>query len=128
MSRGGQPSANPRLPTKTALSQPTTPYQVYIQDYKTELVTHLSDAWSLAQQNVTKAQLKQKKNYERSSNNPIVRVGNRVMVKMPGEVGKSRKFASPFHGPFRVISVTPTNVEVKLVDQPSAESIFVSLQ
>ena len=44
-----------RLPTETVLSQPTTPYQLDMQDYRTELVTHLSDAWSLAQQNITKA-------------------------------------------------------------------------
>lgn len=37
-----------RLPTETALSQPTTFYQVDVQDYRTELVTHLSDACTLA--------------------------------------------------------------------------------
>ena len=120
---------DPRLPTETALCQPTTKYQVDIQDYRTELVTHLSDAWHLAQQNISDAQSKQKRNYDKRGNNPTVRVGDRVMVKMPGDIkGKSWKFARPFHGPFRVISVTPTNVEVRLVDQPKAESIFVSLQ
>ena len=38
---------DPRLPTETALTQPTTPYQVDISDYRTELVAHLSDAWEL---------------------------------------------------------------------------------
>ena len=56
-----------RLPTKTALSQPKTPYQVDIQDYRTELVSHLSDAWNLAQGNIAKAQTKQKRNYDRGS-------------------------------------------------------------
>ena len=120
---------DPRLPTETVLCQPTTKYQVDIQDYRTELVTHLSDAWHLAQQNISEAQSKQKRNYDKRGNNPTVHVGDRVMVKMPGEIkGKSWKFARPFHGPFRVVSVTPTNVEVRLVDQPSAEPIFVSLQ
>lgn len=55
-------------------------------------------------------------------------VGDRVMVHMPGSVkGKVWKLARPFHGPYRVISVTPTNAEVWLVDQPGADAIFVSL-
>ena len=55
-------------------------------------------------------------------------VGQRVMVHMPGEVkGSTWKFARPFHGPFRVICLTPTNAEVRLVDEPKSESIFVSL-
>ena len=33
---------DPRIPTETALTQPTTPNQVDISDYRTELVTHLS--------------------------------------------------------------------------------------
>ena len=50
------------------------------------------------------------------------------MVHMPGEVkGRAWKFSRPFHGPYRVIAVTPTNVEVKLVSRPDDQSIFVSL-
>ena len=30
---------DPRIPTETALTQPTTPYQVDIRDYRTKLVT-----------------------------------------------------------------------------------------
>ena len=72
------------LPTKTALSQPTTPYQVDIRDYRTELVTHLSDAWNLAQGNIAKAQAKQKRNYDRGSKELKLQKGDRVMVRMPG--------------------------------------------
>ena len=47
---------------------------------------------------------------------------------MPGEVkGRAWKFARPFHGPYRVIRVTPTNVEAQLVDNPTNPPIFVSL-
>ena len=57
-----------------------------------------------------------------------MKVGDRVMVHMPGTVkGKAWKLVRPFHGPYRVVSVTPTNAEVRLVDQPEANSIFVSL-
>ena len=106
-----------------------TPYQVDVWDYRTELVTHLSDAWNLAQGNIAKAQAKQKRNYDRSSKELKLQKGDRVMVRMPGEVkGKSRKFARPYHGPFRVVSVTPTNAEVVLVDKPDEDTIFVSLK
>ena len=94
-----------------------------------ELVTHLSDAWTLAQDNVAKAQVKQKRNYDRSSKEPKLQKGDRVMVRMPGDIqGKSWKFARPYHGPFRVVSVTSTNAEVVLVDRPTDDPIFVSLK
>lgn len=87
------------------------------------------DAWNLGQQNISKAQSKQKQNYYKSSSDPALQFGDRVMVRMPSEVkGESWKFARPYHGPFGVISVTPTNAEVMLVDQPGADIIFVSLK
>ena len=50
------------------------------------------------------------------------------MVHMPHEsTGKAAKLARPFFGPFRVLNVTPTNVEVRLVDRPDEPSIFVAL-
>ena len=50
------------------------------------------------------------------------------MVYMPNAVtGKAWKLARPFYGPYRVITTTPTNVEVKPVDNPDTDSIFVSL-
>ena len=50
------------------------------------------------------------------------------MVYMPAEMrGKHWKLARPFHGPYRVLSVIPTNVEVQLVDDPTGDTIFVSL-
>ena len=55
-------------------------------------------------------------------------VEQRVMVCMPTEIqGKTLKFARPFHGPFRIISLTATNAEVQLVDEPQSKSLFVSL-
>ena len=52
-------------------------------------------------------------------------VGDHVMK---GSVkGKAWKFSRPYHGPYRVVAVTSTNAEVKLMDDPTADSIFVSL-
>ena len=47
---------------------------------------------------------------------------------MPSEtVGKNRRLTRPYHGPYRVISVTQTNAEVQLIEHPSAPSIFVAI-
>ena len=47
-----------------------------------------------------------------------LQVGERVMVQMPsGTLSQERKLARPLHGPYRVLAVTPTNAEVRLVDQ-----------
>ena len=55
-------------------------------------------------------------------------VGDRVMVHMPHEVTeKIAKLARPYFGPYRVLNLTPTNAEVRLIDKPDDPSIFVSL-
>ena len=66
--------------------------------------------------------------YDAKSKEPKLSVGSRVMVHMQGEVqGKAWKLARPFHGPYRVIALTPNNVEVSLIDKPKDQSIFISL-
>ena len=48
------------------------------------------------------------------------------MVHMPGTVkGKAWKFVRAFYGPYRILMITPTNAEVRLVDKPEERSIFV---
>ena len=50
------------------------------------------------------------------------------MVYMPHSIsGTAWKLARPFYGPYRVLSLTPTNAEVKLIDKPDSDSIFVAL-
>ena len=50
------------------------------------------------------------------------------MIYMPAErQGKTWKLARPFHGPYRVLHVTDTNIEARLVDRPQDLSIFVHL-
>ena len=50
------------------------------------------------------------------------------MVHMPHEAnGKAAKLARPYFGPYRILSLTPTIAEVRLVDQPDDSSMFISL-
>ena len=91
-----------------------------------DLVHGLSDAWAIAKQYIE--QKRQKTNYDRHAKDQGYRVGDRVMVHMPHEfTGKAWKLARPYFGPYRILSVTPTNAAVRLVDKPDEPSIFVSL-
>ena len=118
----------PRVPTETALNQPRTVYQIDFPDYCSELVAHLSDAWALAHQNIKKAQSKQKAQYDKRCRTPAIKVGDKVMVYFPDQVkGKAWKLARPYHGPYEVLALTPTNAEVRLASSPQDGAIFVAL-
>ena len=119
-----------QLPTEAALSRPKTRYQVDLDDYKTELVGSLSQAWELARVQVKKAQQKQKKYYDQHTSESRFQLGDRVFVYMPSEKqrkGKAHKFARPFHGPYRVIELTTNDAKVIPVDKPRSPPIFVAL-
>ena len=120
---------DPRLPTGTILEQTRTTYFCDAEDYQTELFINLTKAQQLALESIKQAQEKQRTFYDRqSSNSPHYRVGDRVMIFMPSETtGKDRKLARPYHGPYRVVSLTATNAEVKLIENPQESSIFVAL-
>ena len=75
-----------------------------------------------------RAQQKQKQKYDKKSQEIKWKVGDRVMVHMPGTIkGKAWKFVRAFYGPYRILTMTPTNVEVRLADKPEERSIFVAL-
>ena len=71
-----------RVPTEAALSTVRTAYQVDIDDYKSELVYGLSKSWKIAQEQIKKAQKRQKRQYDRRARPKDIRVGDRVMVYM----------------------------------------------
>lgn len=119
---------DPRIPSESVLCQQTSPYLVDVADYQHELTDCLSTAWGLAKQYIKGAQDRQKQEYDKRAKDHQFKAGDRVMVHMPAAVtGKAWKLARPYHGPYRVLSVTPTNVEARLVDEVDAESIFVAV-
>ena len=67
---------DPRQPTDEALSCPTTPCVVDMDDYKSELVHGLSDAWKAAAQCIKTAQRRQKTAYDRGAKKLNYRIGN----------------------------------------------------
>ena len=119
---------DPRLPTSSILGDVNPAYLVDMEDYKTEFLVSLSKAHKIALENIRKAQTKQKEFYDRHSGDNEFKVGERVMVYMPGDVtGKDWKLARPYHGPFRIATITPTNAEVVLIEKPSDPPLFVSI-
>ena len=58
---------DPQLPTEAALTVPQSPDLMEIDSYKSELVHSLADAWKMAQDNVKRAQKRQKAAYDRSA-------------------------------------------------------------
>lgn len=66
--------------------------------------------------------------YDKKSSASTLQVGDRVMVFFPNQVkGKAWKLARPYFGPYKVLSLTPTNAEVQLAHDSESESIFVAL-
>ena len=117
-----------RLPTETAISQPLTPYQIDLDDYRTSLVAGLSEAWEDARHSIVKAQGRQKRQHDKKVRPVKYHVGDRVMVYMPHEAqGKQRKLALPHHGPYRVLELNSNCTTVRPVDHPEAESIKVNV-
>ena len=99
-----------------------------MDDYRTELVVSMAKAKRIALENICQAQHKQKEFYDHHSGEAKYLVGEMVMVYMPGDVsGKKWKLAKPYHGHYRILSVTPTNAEVQLVENPGEPSLFVAL-
>ena len=119
---------DPRLPTEAALSPPTSRAHYNLDDYKTQAVTRMSDAWQLAQAKIVDAQRRQKTHYDRSAKPSTFRVGDRVFVFNPAlKAGKAHKLALPFQGPYRVKTVHETGLDVYPIDRHESTSIRVAL-
>ena len=104
--------------------------KVDIDDYKLEIIAHMSSAWQAARDHIRVAQSKQKQNYDKHkrATHPHVSGGDHVMLYVPAErSGKAYKFARPFRGPYRVIRVLPNEVQLVLISKPKVRSIRVSL-
>ena len=71
---------DPRIPTETILTQERRPYAVDVDDYKINVCAGLSAAWSLAEENIKKAQIAQKRYYHQSAKPTNVKPGDRVMI------------------------------------------------
>ena len=119
---------DPRLPIDSVLSPLKTRSLVGLKEYGSELAAKMSEAWELARECVGKAQKRQKTYYDQKSRLPNFLVGDRVFLFKPAEkTGEARKFARPFHGPFRVLEVDVNTARIRRVDKPQEDPILVAI-
>jgi hypothetical protein len=116
---------DPVLPTDEALSKPADHCYHDADEYRSEVLSNLQNAWSTAKKNVEQAQKGQKKQHDRKARMPTFVEGDRVFVFKPAaKSGKAYKFARPFHGPYR-IKLYDNGADVRPVDRPQEASIRV---
>ena len=119
---------DPQLPTEAVLHPEPDRFTVSADDYRSEFVSGISRAWTLAQQSVKKAQNRQKLQHDRHAKDPQFQVGARVFVYMPAaKSGKAYKLARAFHGPYRVVEVVENGLLVRPIDKPRDTPIRVAL-
>ena len=95
-----------RTPTEAAYLPVSDTCSSDVEDYREELMISLSSARELAATKIQKAQSQYKENYDRDqkTKESALRVGDWILVHFPqDDVGKTRKLARPWHGPYRVL-------------------------
>ena len=113
-----------RVPTNLDFYQPVQKMPVVESEFARELFEDLKYARKLAQQNIKKAQKQQKDSYDRATKEPTIKVNDLVMLKVEPRF----KLDRTYRGPYRVLEVTATNVVIRPIHDPQAESWNVSLQ
>ena len=98
---------------------------VGLHEYGSEMEIKMSEAWGLARQCIGKAQKSQKQYYDRKCRLPNFKVGERY--KPAEKTGEARKFARPYHGPFRILELDVNTARIRRVDRPQDEPILVAL-
>ena len=68
------------IPTEHALTPPSLACMLDLDDYKTALITSLSQAWQLAKDNIEKAQVRQEMQYDCKSEETKFQVVDSVLV------------------------------------------------
>ena len=87
----------------------------------------MSSAWTLAHENIDKAQKRQKAAHDKRAKEPNYKVGDTVLLYSPKDkTGPTRKLALPNKGPYIITEITPTNIFVVPQGQPRATEKCVS--
>ena len=86
----------------------------------------LSFARTLAAETIQKAKMKYKVQYDRKAKPDRYRIGEWVLIKFPSEEsGKQRKLSRPWHGPYRIMNLTDTDITAIRIYFPEDGSIKV---
>ncbi|KAL5481633.1 hypothetical protein EMCRGX_G021832 [Ephydatia muelleri] len=97
-----------------------------VSDYREELLLSLSSARKLACDAIQKAQCRYKKGYDKHARPTTHKIGDWILIKFPHEEsGKNHKLSRPWHGPYRLLSCTDTDVVAAKVYFPDEGHIQV---
>ena len=119
---------DPCLPTQTVMVANKTRQHWHLKEYGADLAFRTAEAWDLARKCIGKAQKKQKEYYDRRAKPPRFRVGDRVFLFKPADKsGPLRKFARPYHGPYRVVEMDCNTAQIRHVDKPEGDTMLVAL-
>ena len=117
-SRGESPyyllfGRHPRLPCDATLEE-SSDVPPTIQDYINRMKTSLELAHELAHNNLQKAQLQQKFQYDKTAKEPQFQVDDLVWLHNPKrKKGLSPKLQSPWIGPYRIeVQTSPVNYRI----------------
>ena len=117
-----------RSPTEAAIAPAEAVHGCDVTDYKQELILSLSSARELAVTNIREGQQRNKERYDQRVHTKKLKVGDWVLVRFPQEEsGKQRKLSKPWHGPYRIIQKTESDVTTVPVHFPESGSIQVHI-
>ena len=101
------------MPIDLTFSQPISHY-METPDYVTLMKERLGKVWTQAGLQLKYQQEQAKDVYDRTAKDHIFKVGDKVMVSTPLTTkGHSNKLHRPFKGPFDVVKVTSTNLQIR---------------
>ena len=103
---------------------PVERYPTIETEYGQELVKELKQARAIAKQNIEKTLKYQKKYYDRKVKDVKLNIGDLVMLKTEPRFRLDRSYK----GPFKIKSLTSTNVIIRLKNDNTAEELNVSRQ
>ena len=119
---------DPRLPTDAVIYPEKARRCQDLKEYGAELASYMTEAWESARHCIQKAQKRQKAHYDKRARPPNFKVGERVFLFKPADkTGPLRKFARPYHGPFRVVEMDVNTAKIRRVDKPEEDSILVAV-
>ena len=113
-----------KLPSALDFYSPRPRTPVIYSEYGKTLFQELKQIRDMAKKSIQNAQKSQKKQYDKRSHPVTIKAGDTVFVKVQPKFKLDRNY----HGPYRVYEATDTNVKVKPVSSPDAESRTISLQ
>jgi len=114
-----------RSPTEAELTPPSTWNPISVTDYR-ELFLSLSSVRQLAVDTIQEAQKKYKAYFDCKTTAERFRLGEWVLIKFAQEEsGKQRKLSRPWHGPYRIMKLTDTDITAIKIYFPEDGTIKV---